>query len=90
MSIDFLHGADYRGATGIPRQTCCRTCAFRAGPGTVRPDGMEPGDVWAQTDTCDDFVCHTANEDGTYPSCAGWHAWLGGQTAETLTMEGVA
>lgn len=90
MSIDFLHGSAYQNTTGIPRKTCCGTCAFRAGPGTVRPGGMEPADVWAQTDTCDDFVCHTANEDGTYPSCAGWHAWAAEGLEEELILEGAA
>lgn len=61
--------------TQVPRQSCCGTCAFKAGLGTVRPEGVTPEDVWAETDTCDDFICHTPNADGTYPSCAGWHAF---------------
>ena len=72
--IDFLHGADYPNTTGIPRDSCCASCAFRTGPGTVRPDGTLPDDVWWETSGCDDFVCHVQNEDGSYPSCAGWHA----------------
>lgn len=77
MSVDFQSGGEYAGTTGVPRRTCCRTCAFRQGPGTVRPPDMEPADVWQQTELCDDFICHTPNDDGTYPSCAAWHAWRG-------------
>lgn len=75
MSTDFICGGEYSNTTGVPRKTCCATCAFREGPGTVRSPGVEPADVWAQTELCDDFICHTPNDDGTYPSCAGWHAW---------------
>lgn len=74
----FLQGSlyDEQKTTGAPRAVCCSTCAFRAGPGTVRPDGVEPADVFAQTDTCDDFICHTPDEDGSHPSCPGWRAWM--------------
>lgn len=75
MSVDFESGGDYPNATGLVRKQCCGTCAFREGPGTVRPAGIEPEDVWLQTETCDDFICHTPNDDGSHPSCAGWHAW---------------
>lgn len=70
----FLCGGEYSQTSGIPRKKCCDTCAFRVGTGTVRPDGVSPEDVWAETELCDDFVCHTQDEDGSYPSCAGWHA----------------
>lgn len=71
---DYLCGADYPGTTGVPRRTCCASCAFREGHGTVRKDDETPEYVWLQTSQCSDFICHTADADGTYPSCAGWHA----------------
>lgn len=81
-SVDFLSGSEYKNVTEIPRKTCCETCAFRAGPGTVRPDDMTPEDVWNDTDFCDDFVCHTKNADGSFPSCAAWHALKAAQREE--------
>jgi len=70
----FSHGGEYKKADGIQRDKCCATCAFKAGPGTVRPEGVTIADVWAETEDCFDFVCHTPGPDGWHPSCPGWHA----------------
>lgn len=93
----FLNGSEYKNTTEVPRKTCCETCAFREGPGTVRPEGVEPDDVWEETNFCEDFVCHTADENGAFPSCAAWHArkcaaMAGGRTHddEMTISEGAA
>lgn len=73
----FLHGAEYPNTTGAVRSSCCGTCAFRKGEGTVRPDGVAIADVLEATFECDDFICHVADEDGRHPSCPGWAALTG-------------